>query len=343
VPRMASLPTIRQHGFEKPLDPHQIGSWVGMSVYGIAFLVLYTPIYLGAAGITLTSVYVLLGLAIIASGALSMRTDPIDDGVAQRRAIIAAGEPAPQSPWSGPAGGGATNYCTLCETRVQKCSKHCRRCNKCVDRFDHHCPWLNTCVGRKNYRAFLALLGSTFLLTSIQIAACLHGCLQQLNSEQARQALAARYAGLSPLPYSILLGGAGVIVLPAWFMIVQLGTFHLGLIYRHMTTYEFIVLQRQKDASAGAATTRQARLRRWVNNNAPCLAVCDLCDDPTPVQKMDAVTSTRPPASAPAVASPKLRPPLSSRLRDQMRRRVSFRSGGGDPQVPTVVMEKNSV
>lgn len=120
---MASLPTIRQHGFEKPLDPHQIGSWVGMSVYGIAFLVLYTPIYLGAAGITLTSVYVLLGLAIIASGALSMRTDPIDDGVAQRRASIAAGEPAPTAP----AGGGATNYCTLCEARVQKCSKHCRR------------------------------------------------------------------------------------------------------------------------------------------------------------------------------------------------------------------------
>lgn len=51
-------------------------------------------------------------------------------------------------------------HCHICEVDVSIKSKHCSACNKCVAVFDHHCKWLNNCVGGRNYRLFLATLVS---------------------------------------------------------------------------------------------------------------------------------------------------------------------------------------
>eukprot|EP00326_Haptolina_ericina_P017810 CAMPEP_0181185068 /NCGR_PEP_ID=MMETSP1096-20121128/9308_1 /TAXON_ID=156174 ORGANISM="Chrysochromulina ericina, Strain CCMP281" /NCGR_SAMPLE_ID=MMETSP1096 /ASSEMBLY_ACC=CAM_ASM_000453 /LENGTH=308 /DNA_ID=CAMNT_0023273883 /DNA_START=326 /DNA_END=1250 /DNA_ORIENTATION=+ len=65
---------------------------------------------------------------------------------------------------------------------------------------------------------------------------------------------------------------------------MQLLTFHIGLMSREMTTYEFIMAQRQRQKEfdqvhGKASLSRKQRQQRWVENNAPCLAVCVVCDD----------------------------------------------------------------
>ena len=143
---------VRTHGFERPLDPHQVGSWIAFGLFAVAFFVIYTPVHTDAAGIVCSALYVILGLATILSGLWVMRTDPADPGLVAKLAAERTGTDFP------PVSAEAVNYCYLCEVNVRKRSKHCRRCNKCVDIFDHHCPWLNTCVGERNYRYFLLFL-----------------------------------------------------------------------------------------------------------------------------------------------------------------------------------------
>ena len=152
-----------------------------------------------------------------------------------------------------------------------------------MDTFDHHCPWLNTCVGRKNYPHFIGLLCSVFALTTVHISAFVHSGVRQLWVQSQRDQLADVYGGLSSLAYGIILIVLGVLIAPAMMLVFQLLSFHLGLIRRGMTTYEFIMAQRKKEKEWAFATgpeTRQHKLIKWINRNAPCIAVCLVCDEP---------------------------------------------------------------
>ena len=270
---------VRTHGFERPLDPHQVGSWIAFGLFAVAFFVIYTPVHTDAAGIVCSALYVILGLATILSGLWVMRTDPADPGLVAKLAAERTGTDFP------PVSAEAVNYCYLCEVNVRKRSKHCRRCNKCVDIFDHHCPWLNTCVGVRNYRYFLSLLVSSFSLTMLQMATALHaGIRLATQRDEAVSALHLVYSGVSELAYGLLQIFSFVAVLLAWLMILQLLTFHIALMYRGITTYEFIISQRnrekERDAQRGPdyVPTWRDRLNGWIDRNAPCLAVCEVCE-----------------------------------------------------------------
>ena len=87
-----------------------------------------------------------------------------------------------------------------------------------------------------------------------------------------------------------------------------------------MTTFQFILSQRDKENAEAAARgiappTCSQRRRGWINRNAPCLAVCELCDDPPP----------KPPPGA-VVPAPKP-PSLASRMGSSLRKQMSDASG----------------
>ena len=263
----------RRSGFELPLDLHQVGSWVVLVLIVTSFYTLYTPLHhQNAPSIALSCVYGVLVVATLVTGTECMRTDPADPGVLAKRAGVE----------DAAAADGPRNFCYLCEASVQKRSKHCRRCNKCVGRFDHHCPWLNTCVGARNYRSFLSLLCSVFALSSLQLGVFIHLAVMQQSPDHVER-LRDVY-GLTTATYAALLGVSGLLLLVAWLLIVQLGTFHIALMKKGLTTYEFIVAQREKERARREWGPPSWWQRRKANllSSAPCLAVCELCDDGTP-------------------------------------------------------------
>ena len=60
----------------------------------------------------------------------------------------------------------------------------------------------------------------------------------EANNEQLRETL-----GLSATAYVVLLSVSAFLCFATWASIMQLFTFHIGLISRGLTTYEFIIAQ----------------------------------------------------------------------------------------------------
>ena len=162
-------------------------------------------------------------------------------------------------------------------------------------------------MGRKNYRHFVALLSSACLLTSVLVAACIYAGVRQLQDDRSQETSRVHpevYPGLSVLAYGLLLLGMAIPVIPVWLLIFQLLTFHMGLMHRGMTTYEFIVAQRQKEKER---VHEETCLQQWISQNAPCLAVCDLCEEvpsrPTAAQGQQGSTATPAPVAPGAPAA----------------------------------------
>ena len=143
--------------------------------------------------------------------------------------------------------------CYLCKVHVHSSSKHCRFCNKCVYRFDHHCKWLNTCVGGNNYRYFLGILMSvgtqvsiSFLL-SIAYLVEIYSYPNKYNYRIDNPHL----LGFSEDGVKGVLIVSIIVLSPLIALLYQLIGFHIVLVSKGLTTYDFIVeqqrLQREKN------------------------------------------------------------------------------------------------
>ncbi|KAH8933500.1 hypothetical protein BDL97_18G033200, partial [Sphagnum fallax] len=143
-------------------------------------------------------------------------------------------------------------FCTLCNAEVRKYSKHCRSCDKCVDGFDHHCRWLNNCVGRRNYASFVALMATSLLLLVLEcgigtavFARCL---LDKIGTED--QIVNKLGSGFPATPFAIVVAVCTVLAFLATIPLGELFFFHLILIKKGITTYEYVVAMRaQKEAT----------------------------------------------------------------------------------------------
>ncbi|KAL7248943.1 hypothetical protein ACSBR1_011173 [Camellia fascicularis] len=151
-------------------------------------------------------------------------------------------------------------YCTLCEAEVRKFSKHCRSCDKCVDGFDHHCRWLNNCVGRKNYLTFISLMATSLVWLVIEAGvgiAVLVRCFVQKKSMEAD--IVDRLGhGFSLAPFATVVAVCTAVSMLACVPLGELFFFHMILIRKGITTYEYVVAMRaMSEAPAGGSVDEE--------------------------------------------------------------------------------------
>ncbi|KAH9774056.1 putative protein S-acyltransferase 22 [Citrus sinensis] len=140
-------------------------------------------------------------------------------------------------------------YCSLCEVEVFKYSKHCRVCDKCVDHFDHHCRWLNNCIGKKNYRQFFTLMVSALLLLILQWVTgifVLISCF--LERKRYSVDISSKLgSSFSLVPFVIVVAVCTILAMLATLPLAQLFFFHILLIKKGLTTYDYIIALREQE------------------------------------------------------------------------------------------------
>lgn len=144
-------------------------------------------------------------------------------------------------------------FCTLCNAEVHKLSKHCRSCDKCVDGFDHHCRWLNNCVGRKNYITFLLLMATSLAWLAVECGvgvAVLVRCFTDKSATKIE--IADRLGdGFSQAPFVTIVVLCTALSLLASVPLGELFFFHMILIRKGITTYEYVVAMRTQSEPPG--------------------------------------------------------------------------------------------
>ncbi|KAK8962393.1 putative S-acyltransferase [Platanthera guangdongensis] len=140
-------------------------------------------------------------------------------------------------------------YCSLCEIEVRKYSKHCRVCDKCVDQFDHHCRWLNNCIGRKNYGRFFALMTSSLLLLILQWSiGVMVLILCFLDRKRYSLEIVSKLgSSFSFAPFTVVVASCTFLAMLATLPLAQLFFFHILLIKKGISTYDYIVAIREQE------------------------------------------------------------------------------------------------
>ncbi|KAM0956053.1 hypothetical protein ACFX1T_024339 [Malus domestica] len=153
-------------------------------------------------------------------------------------------------------GGEDALFCTLCNAEVRKFSKHCRSCDKCVDGFDHHCRWLNNCVGHKNYVSFICLMATSLLWLVIEAGVgitVMVRCFVNKTSMEA-EIIDRLGNGFTRPPFATVVALCTAVSMLACVPLCELFFFHMILIRKGITTYEYVVAMRAMSEAPGGAS-----------------------------------------------------------------------------------------
>ncbi|KAK4484335.1 hypothetical protein RD792_006912 [Penstemon davidsonii] len=150
-------------------------------------------------------------------------------------------------------------FCTLCNAEVRKFSKHCRSCDKCVDGFDHHCRWLNNCVGRKNYVTFISLMATSLVWLVIEAGVGVGVLVRCFVNKRHMQAEIVDKLGngFSRAPFATVVAVCTAVSMLACVPLGELFFFHIILIRKGITTYEYVVAMRAMSEPAGGSVDEE--------------------------------------------------------------------------------------
>eukprot|EP01017_Pseudomicrothorax_dubius_P045152 TRINITY_DN7766_c0_g1_i1.p1 TRINITY_DN7766_c0_g1~~TRINITY_DN7766_c0_g1_i1.p1 ORF type:complete len:314 (+),score=20.01 TRINITY_DN7766_c0_g1_i1:46-987(+) len=212
----------RQNGFTRRPHKLQLLSYICiLGELGVFFALIFPRLYrLRIPAVLLFGVsFILTFIFWLASACI----DPTDESsIREKNARIGKGHFEDQ---------GMRFYCDVCDTHVNDDSKHCRQCNRCVRGFDHHCKWINNCIGARNYKVFVALI---IAVLAMQFTFVSFGLVSITGTVETKGDIAIT----ALIAFSTL--SAGIFGI----MDLNLVLFHLYLIRRGKTTYEFILDRR---------------------------------------------------------------------------------------------------
>ena len=239
----------RRNGFVGFPNVHQAGAAVSFAVLVVGFAFVQAPaLPPGALRAALLALYAADAVLVAALDLYCTAVDPADAGA--------------------PDDDAAALYCGLCEKLVHHRSKHCRVCNKCVAGFDHHCMWLNTCVGTRNYKPFFALLCCTLALVSTQLAVSAYLLSRAWTEREAleRDIANSQLLGQTDARWDAMVGivvGFAALALVLCYVVGHLCFFHVILLSKGISTYDFILLKRKQAEEAAEAAPEASKRQQF--------------------------------------------------------------------------------
>jgi DHHC palmitoyltransferase len=277
--------TMRVNGFQRPFDSRQVGSWVTITILVLSFY-LCSALVLSETAMTIAKIgFSITFLVMTISAIYAMRMNPVDPmsplafvdpnhthntTIARREADHIWSDCCPdashvqhyesthtQTHGQRPHGFDSTmmRWCQYCHGQVRKSSKHCIRCDKCIHLFDHHCRWLNNCIGLANYRAFLIAVVSALCLTLQHTSYVIYGLVLTKSDERL---LIERMQRVYPdfhidgfIAWSVI---QLILLTPFLYSMIHLLSWHIMLIRKNTTTYDYLVAQ---EAAKPSGRTRK--------------------------------------------------------------------------------------
>ncbi|CAG2209005.1 ZDHHC1_11 [Mytilus edulis] len=272
---------FRVNGWSCPFHPLQFVAWFAVLYYTVVYfttMVPALPTNWHPAG------YIVTGLALVAhavSHIVASTINPADEAVIQKNSKQPAKFDRRKHKHVI-----ENMHCYICEVDVGAKSKHCSACNKCVTNFDHHCKWLNNCVGGRNYNWFLAVLVTGIIGVLLVFLVCMVEFIAYFTDEDNGEILLPyidykemlqlnpNLTSASPefkimhIPieekagWLALLGITAILLLLSLALLIHLFAFHCYLMYNKMTTYDYIVKQREKEVEAVKPPVSTGRRKR---------------------------------------------------------------------------------
>ena len=262
---LASLYAIpaRRNGFQRPWHPSQMLVWSGLCICMLLYLALCLPFVPRENGELYAMIFVYLGIFaaglpcyiyVVACDPALTRAEAQPHLERAAAAAMAAVEARPGTPMA------MARACEKCNLFQGPRTKHCHLCRKCVAGFDHHCLYLNTCIGRRNYAAFMAMLTAAVALLSMHIAVAVALAVRAARGDSDVVSLVESSALGSTRAYLPLLCVTALIPLLFLLLVASLWAFHLYIIARGMTTYEWIVEGRAREVEKMQAQQEAERV-----------------------------------------------------------------------------------
>ncbi|XP_033914285.3 palmitoyltransferase ZDHHC11-like isoform X2 [Acipenser ruthenus] len=283
----------RVNGWSLPIHSFQLVAWLFYTYLAIVGFGIYIPLlpynwkYAG---------YCIIGIAFASHFVMhivAVSIDPADHSV---RAKNNYRSPMPALDRAKHPHAIQNLHCYLCEVDVGLKAKHCSSCNKCISDFDHHCRWLNNCVGGRNYWFFFCTVLSAVLGIILMVLVILYVFIEHfVNPTQLRTApqfheIQENSTWLAFLPVSPMETSSAGILVPAFISILMglasllllghLLGFHIYLLTKKLSTYEYIVKQRHTTSIKNQDKDLESTSSTFRSQNVPAMQTSVGCDSP---------------------------------------------------------------
>ncbi|EEA05886.1 DHHC zinc finger domain-containing protein [Cryptosporidium muris RN66] len=244
---------FRKNGFQRPLQVLQVLLWLIFALNLLLYYIFIIPsLPLGA----MISMAIIVGLMSITTFTLAWKVTSNDPGLSDTSNNNNNNNN--NSSLDQPSISNDIYRCDICGIYNNNC-KHCRLCNKCIPRYDHHCKWLNTCIGEKNYGSFFFLITFVFFLLGCIITSSLASIICEAFYGSTKYYWKKRLLFWSPTAFYII--GIFLIIfnLPFFFLDGELCILHCYLVYRGVTTHEYLTKVVVEDISSTRDNTTSCK------------------------------------------------------------------------------------